>query len=98
MCEDAVEETTNLLHFPPDHLKTREMCAEAVKEDPWALQYVPDWSVTQEQEKIWLDDFDLDDDDELITWCNEYEQCKAQKAEIIEGLMSIAYHLPRWWD
>ena len=26
----------------PDHLKTRGMCAEAVRGDPYSLQYVPD--------------------------------------------------------
>ena len=33
--------------FVPDHLKTQEMCYEAVDKDPWNLVYVPDWFKTQ---------------------------------------------------
>ena len=32
----------------PDHLTTQEMCIEAVKGDPWQLEYVPDHFKTQE--------------------------------------------------
>ena len=45
-----------MLCYVPDHLKNREMCDAAVREDPWLLKYVPDWFVTQEQLKLWHDD------------------------------------------
>ena len=32
------------------------MCDKAVNEDPWLLNYIHDWFVTQEQVKIWHDD------------------------------------------
>ena len=32
----------------PDHLKTQEMCNEAVRMKPWSLKFVPDWYKTQE--------------------------------------------------
>ena len=52
-----------MLDFVPGHPKTQETCAEVIEEDP-------DWFVTQEQTKEWHEDFDSDDDDELITWRN----------------------------
>ena len=33
----------------PDHFKTEEMCNEAVRDDSFSLQFVPDWFVTQQQ-------------------------------------------------
>ena len=31
-----------ILKFLPDHLKTKEMCKDAVKKLPYLLRYVPD--------------------------------------------------------
>ena len=42
------------------------MCDKAVREDPFSLEYVPDWFVTQEQVKIWDDNNDYCNDNELI--------------------------------
>ena len=64
-----------------------------VRSDPWMLEYVPDWLVTQE---MWHEDFD--DDDLLITWRNAYIKRKAQKAKIEEELMAAAWHPGRWWN
>ena len=36
--------------------------------------------------------------DKLIEWRNGYKKRKAQKAEIKEELMPIAWHPSRWWD
>ena len=36
--------------------------------------------------------------DKLIEWRNDYKKDNAQKAEIKEELMAIAWHLSRWWD
>ena len=84
------------------------MCDKAVNEDPWLLNYIPDWFVTQEQVKIWHDDSeyngddddndddDDDDDDEIIVWYEGYKKRKAQKAQIEKELMPIVCHPSRW--
>ena len=58
----------------PDHLKTRGMCDKAVRDDPSSLQYIPDWFVTQQQLKLWHDDYDYCNDDKLIEWYNGYKK------------------------
>ena len=42
---------------------------DAVSEDPYSLQYVPDWLVALQE--MWYEDFG--NDNELITWCNGYK-------------------------
>ena len=59
------------LYDVPDHFKTQKMCSPAVSKDPYSLQYVPDWFVRQEQVKIWHDDNNYWDDDEIVEWYNE---------------------------
>ena len=63
------------------------MCDKAAREDPYSLQYVPDWFVTQEQLKLWYD--------ELIKWYDDYNECKDQKAKFKEELFLIAWHPSR---
>ena len=82
------------LRYVPDQYKSQKMCNEAVQSDLWLLEYVPDQFVTQE---MWHEE-EFDDDDELITWRDAYEQRKAQKAKIKEELMSVAWHPDRWWN
>ena len=50
------------------------MCDPSVRENPSFLQYVPDWFVMQGQLKIWHDEDDYCNDDELITWYNSYKK------------------------
>ena len=45
------------------------------------MQFVSDWFVTQGQIKIWDDDNDPYEDDEIIEWCNGYEKWKAKKKQ-----------------
>ena len=78
----------------PDHFKTQEMCATAVKLDPFSLIYVPDWFVTQQQIESW-DEYCNDD---IIKWHNGYQKRKVQKEQIKEELMPIAWLPSRWWD
>ena len=40
-------DTLNYVIFTPDHLKTQEMCNEAVSIEPLSLVYVPDYFKTQ---------------------------------------------------
>ena len=44
------------------------------------------------------DDFDTIKLVKISTWCNKYKQHKAFKKEIDRELMSLAWHLERWWD
>ena len=77
------------------------MCNDAVRDDPYSLQYVPDWFVTRERVDMWYDDSeycDDDDEDNFFKWYDDYKKRKAQKASIKEELMPIAWHLSRWWD
>ena len=53
--------------------------------------------MTQEQIKIWQDD-DEYHDHELFKGHNDYKKRKAQKAEITEELMPIAWHPDRVMD
>ena len=48
MCVKVVEVDPLSLGNVFDHLKTREMCDAAVREDSSSLIYVPDWFVTQQ--------------------------------------------------
>ena len=61
-----------------------------VRMDSYSLQFVPDWFVTPEQLKIWHDDHDYYNDDELIEWYNGYKKRKHQKAKTKEDLLPIA--------
>ena len=42
------------------------MCDKTVKDDPYSSQFFPDWFMTQQQLKIWHDDDDYYNDDELV--------------------------------
>ena len=75
----------------PDRFKIREMFEKAVKKYQWLLKYVPDWFVTHQQIKIWHDNDDYCNDDELIEWYDGYKVRKAQKASIKEELLPIAW-------
>ena len=59
---------------------------------PFSLQYVPDYFVTQQLRKLWDDDDDYCNDDEIIKWYDGYQKRKAQKAKIKEELLPIAWH------
>ena len=81
-----------------DCFKTREMHENAVKKYLWLLKYVPDWFVIHQQIKIWHDNDDYCNDDELIEWYDGYKKGKTQKASIKEEPVPIAWHLSRWRD
>ena len=75
------------------------MCDDELSKDPFFLQYVPDWFVTQEQITTWHDDDDhCNNDDVLITWHDGYKKRKAQKAHIKKELFSIAWYPRRLQD
>ena len=48
------------------------MCDDVVRRDPYSLQFLPDWFVTQQQRDIWHDEDEYCDDDGLIKWCEGY--------------------------
>ena len=66
------------------------MCNKAVREDPFSPGYVPDWFVIQVQVKKWYD-YDYFYDDEPIEWYYDYQQRKAEKEQINEELVPIAW-------
>ena len=74
------------------------MCDEAVGSEPYSLQFLSDWFVTQEQIKIWDNDDDYYDDDELTEWSDDYHKRKVQKSKITEELLTIAFHPDRVMD
>ena len=98
MCNKAVDDCPRMLGDVPDHLKAREMLEKAVKKYLWLLKYVLDWFVTHQQIKTWHDNDDYCNDDQLIKWYDGYKKRKAQKTQIKEELMLIAWHPSRWWD
>ena len=81
-----------------DCFKTREMHENAVKKYLWLLKYVPDWFVIHQQIKIWHDNDDYCNDDELIKWYKGYQKRKSQKASIKEELLPINWHPSRYLD
>ena len=94
-----VDMEPRFLVLVPDRLKNRGMCDRAACKYPWLLQFVTDWFLTHQQIKIWHDNDDYCNDDEIIEWYKGYQRRKkAQKASIKEELMSIAWHPSRYWD
>ena len=94
MCNKAVRRKPHFLLLVPGRLKIGEMCNKVVCKHPWLLKYVPDWFVTQQQLKIWLDD----DEDKFFEWYKGYKKRKEQKAQIREELLAIASHPDRVMD
>ena len=74
------------------------MCDDEVRSDPYSLQFVPDWFVTEEQVDVWYYDDEYCNDDELIEWYNDYHGRKAQKSKIKEKFLPIAWHPDRGKD
>ena len=54
--------------------------------------------MTQQQIKIWHDDYHYCNGNRLIKWYDGYQKRNAQKAKIKEELLPIAWHLSKWWD
>ena len=95
MCDKAIEIDPFTLWHVSDNLKTQRICIKAVAADLMLLEYVHGWSVTQQQIKIWRDDDEYCDDDELIKWHDGYQKSNAEKAKIKEELLPIAWHPDR---
>ena len=55
---------------------------------------------------MWYDDYydddgdhwDCYDNEEFFEWCEGYKKRKAQKSQIKEELLPIAWHPSRYWD
>ena len=75
------------------------MCDDAVLRRPSLLENVPDWFITQQQVKLWYDDYyHCDNEVETVERYEGYKKRKAQKAQIIEDLIPIAWHPDRMMD
>ena len=56
MCIKAVKKVDPwLLKYVPDHLKTQEMCDNALRYYLYSLEHVPDWFAKQQKIKKWYD-------------------------------------------
>ena len=106
MCSKAVEKYLSNLAYVSDYLKTQKTCDDSVRRDPYSLKHVPDLFVTREWIDMWHDDY-YDDDgnrcwcdcyDKVFEWHESYQKRKAQKAQIKEKLLPIAWHPLRYWD
>ena len=82
MCNEAVEVDPWQVYDVPDYLKTQEMCDDPVGGDSYSLQFVLDWFVTEQQIKIWDDDDEYWDGDELIEWYNGYKNGRPRKQRL----------------
>ena len=96
MHNEAVSMYPYLLEYVPDHLKTQEMCDKAFWEETTSWQYVPDWFAIQQQVKLWHDDDDYCDDEEIFDCNNDYQKHKVHKAKIEKELMRIVWYPSRW--
>ena len=105
MCDKAVDIELCVLVFVPDHFETQESALiEGYVPDHFKMQgmchksvrYVPDWFVTQQKIKLWYDNYDDENYDEVIGWYQGYQKRNAQKAKIEKELMVITWHLSRW--
>ena len=95
ICIKAVEKEAESLEYVSDHFKTGEMCKRVIEAELYTPVICPDWFVTQEQIKSWYDD---DLDDKTPEWQNDYQKCKAQKAQIKKELISTTRHPSRLWN
>ena len=96
-----------MLEYIPDHLKTQEMCIDAVIRDIYMLTYVPDHLKTQEMCKnafegggSWMlkyvPDYFMTED--MIKNCDAYRNRKKLRKSISEELLPVAWHPDRYWD
>ena len=96
MCSDKFHFSDEVDDIP-DRLKTQEMCSDKFHFSD-EVDDIPDWFITLEMIEIFSRpccagcDFEFDD------WFNGYKERKAQKAQIRDELMPIAWHPDRVID
>ena len=72
-----------------------------MRDDPYSLQYVPNWFVTKGGRRgrgvamCHDDTYYCDDEDNFFKWYGIYKKLKAQKALIKEEEMPITWHPSR---
>ena len=110
MYHEAVQSDPEMFEYVPDQYKTQKMCNEAVESESWMLKHVSDWFVTQkicneavqraprmfEYAPDWF--VTLQEFDDVLKLRYAYIKRKAQKAQIKEELMPVAWHPDRWWN
>ena len=97
MCEESIEERLQGLYFAPDYLKTQGMCEKAITFNPYMLRFVTDRFKTQEKSNaaVMKDPCTLEFvPDPFNTVVIKNARPKNKKEE----LMSVIWHLPKWWD
>ena len=89
MCDKAVDTDPKILRCVPDKFKTREMCDKLIDKYPGVFRYVPDCFITLEM---------IINGTEFREWFNGYKERKAQKSQIKDELMPIAWYPSRAVD
>ena len=88
MCINAVEVGPWQLYYVPDHFKTQEIVRQG--SDGSLIFFAVCSQLVTQQVKIWHDEGEYHDDDEIIKWYEDYQKRKTQKVKIEEGLICIA--------
>ena len=91
MCIKAVHNVPWQLEYLPDCFKTQEMCDKSVGAGSYILEYIPDWFAKQKQLK-------MRHNVKFDKWHDGYQKRKAQKVQIKEELLPVAWHSSRYWD
>ena len=80
-----------------DRCKTHAICRIFIDVYPMKLGYVHDWFVTLKMLVVlYINNLDFNDFYKFSTRHDIYNQCKANKKQIYQVLMSIAWHPLRW--
>ena len=76
----------------PDHLKTQEMCNEAIHTDPYSLAFVPDRFKTQKM-------CDKAINIEPFTQSHDHDNLKMREMCIraVEASLGLLGHIPEWF-
>ena len=97
MCDEAVDKDPWNFKYVPDCFKTQEMCSDKFNSSE-EVDDIPDWFITLEMIEIGSRCCGASCDDEFDEWFNGFKERKAQKAQIKDELMPIAWHPSRAVD
>ena len=92
LCDKAFDRSHSSFVYIPDCFKTQEMCSDKFNDD------IPDWFITLEMIEIVSRPCCARCDFEFDEWFNGYKERKAQKAQIRDEVMPIAWHPDRVID
>ena len=97
LCNKAFDRSHSSFMYIPDCFKTQEMCSDKFHFSD-EVDDIPDWFITLEMIAIVSRPCCARCDFEFDEWFNAYKERKAQKAQIRDELMPIAWHPDRVID